>query len=55
VNPREAAEAADLAQTETRYRPQLAREMHQAGRPNGFGAGYRQAEADEAALQDEIA
>jgi hypothetical protein len=38
VNPREAIEAADLAERETAYRNQLARQMYEAGR--------RDAEAD---------
>jgi hypothetical protein len=38
VNPREAIEAAELAQRETAYRNQLARQMYEAGR--------RDAEAD---------
>jgi len=49
VNPREAIEAAELAEAETAYRQQLAREMYQAGQRAGFQAGYRQANTDEAA------
>ena len=46
MNPQEAIEAAELAQAETAYRHQLAREMYQAGQRAGFEAGYRQANAD---------
>jgi hypothetical protein len=49
MTPQEAIQAAELAQAETAYRHQLAREMYQAGRRAGFQAGYRQAGADEAA------
>ena len=45
MTPREAVEAAELAEAETAYRRQLAREMYQAGQR----AGYRQADADQAA------
>jgi hypothetical protein len=45
VNPDEAIEAAGVAEAETRYRNQLAREAYEAGRQ----AGYRQAETDEQA------
>jgi hypothetical protein len=47
MTPADAIEAAELAETETAYRLQLAREMYQAG--------YRQAEADMAARWDQIA
>ena len=50
MNPRDAIEAAELAEAETAYRHQLAREMFQAGQRAGFQVGYRQANADEAAL-----
>jgi hypothetical protein len=49
MTPREAIEAADMAETETAYRNQLGREMYQAGHADGYQAGYRQAEADQAA------
>jgi hypothetical protein len=49
MTPREAIEAADLAETEAAYRIQLGREMYQAGHGDGYQAGYRQAEADQAA------
>jgi hypothetical protein len=55
VNPREAIEAAELAEAETAYRHQLARQMYQAGQRAGFQAGYRQADADEAARWAQIA
>jgi hypothetical protein len=47
MNPRDAIEAAELAEAETAYRLQLAREMYQAGR--------RDAEADMAARWAQIA
>jgi hypothetical protein len=47
VTPEEAIEAADLAEAETRYRHQLAREMYQAG--------WRDAEAEMAARWNETA
>ncbi len=49
MTPREAIEAAELIEAETRYRNQLGREMYQAGHADGYQAGYRQAEADMAA------
>jgi hypothetical protein len=55
VNPRDAIEAAELAEAETAYRHQLAHQMYQAGQRAGFQAGYRQAEADEAARWAQIA
>ena len=55
MNPRDAIEAAELAEAETAYRNQLARQMYQAGQRAGFAAGYRQADADEAARWAEIA
>jgi hypothetical protein len=55
MNPRDAIEAAELAEAETAYRHQLTRQMYQAGQRAGFQAGYRQAEADEAARWAQIA
>ena len=55
MNRREAIEAAELAEAETAYRHQLAREMFRAGQRAGFQAGYRQANADEAALWAKVA
>jgi hypothetical protein len=55
VNPREAIEAAELAEAETAFRHRLVREMYQAGQRAGFQAGYRQADADEAARWAEVA
>jgi hypothetical protein len=55
VNGREAVEAADLAEAETRYRHQLAREAYAAGHADGYRAGYRQADADQAARWNQIA
>jgi hypothetical protein len=49
MTPGEAIEAAGLAEAETAYRNQLGREMYQAGHGDGYQAGYRQAEADQAA------
>ena len=54
MTPREAIEAAELAETETAYRHRLAREMFQAGQRAGFEAGYRQADADQAARWAEV-
>jgi hypothetical protein len=47
MTPAEAIEAAEVAEAETAYRLQFAREMYQVG--------YRQAEADMAARWQEIA
>jgi hypothetical protein len=55
MTPQEAIAAAELAEAETAYRHQLAREMYQAGQRAGFQAGYRQANADMAARWAEIA
>jgi hypothetical protein len=55
VTPRDAIEAAELAEAETAYRHQLAREMYQAGQRAGFQAGYQQASADMAARWAQIA
>ena len=49
MTPRDAIEAADLIEAEAAYRNQLGREMYQAGHADGYQAGYRQAEADQAA------
>ena len=49
MTPDEAIEAADLAAAETRYRHQFAREAYAAGHADGYRAGYRQADADQAA------
>jgi hypothetical protein len=46
VNPREAIEAAELAEHEAAYRNQLARQMYEAGRRDGYEAGRCDAEAD---------
>ena len=55
MNGREAVEAADLAEAETRYRHQFAREAYEAGHADGYRAGYRQAGADQAAWWNQIA
>src|SRR4051794_32224517 len=53
MTPRDAIEAAETAEAETRYRNQLGREMYQAGHTDGYRAGYEAArgerEADAAA------
>jgi hypothetical protein len=49
MTPRQAIEAAEVAGAETAYRHELGREMYQAGHGDGYQAGYRQAEADQAA------
>ena len=54
MTPREAIEAAEMAETETAYRNQLGREMYQAGHADGYQAGYRQAEADQAARWNQV-
>jgi hypothetical protein len=48
MTPREAIDAAEVAEAETAYRNQVGREMYQAGHGDGYQAGYRQAEADQA-------
>jgi hypothetical protein len=55
VNPREAFEAAELAEHETAYRNQLARQMYGAGCRDGYEAGRRDAEADMARFWAEAA
>lgn len=47
----EAIEAAELAEAESRYRNQLAREMAEAAYERGRAVGYVQAAADLKALQ----
>jgi hypothetical protein len=54
MTPREAIEAAGLAGAEIAYRNQVGREMYQAGHADGYQAGYRQAEADQAARWNQI-
>jgi hypothetical protein len=49
MTPEQAIEAAGVAEAETAYRHQLARDMYQAGHADGYHAGYRQADADQAA------
>ena len=55
MSPDEALEAAAAVEAETRYRDQLAREMYQAGHADGYRAGYRQADADQAARWNQVA
>ena len=55
MSPDEAIEAADLVEAETRYRSQLARESYEAGHADGYRAGYRQADADQAARWNQAA
>ena len=54
MTPGDAIEAAGLAETETAYRNQLGREMYAAGQADGYQAGYRQAEADQAAHWNQV-
>ena len=51
----EAIEAAELVEPETRYLHQLAREAYTAGHADGYRAGYRQADADQAARWNQAA
>ena len=46
MTPREAIEAAEQAEAETRYRNQLGREMYQAGHADGYRAGYEVARGE---------
>lgn len=55
MTPGEAIAAAEAAEAETAYRLQLAREAYEAGRQAGFGAGYRQAGADQDAAWNRAA
>ena len=55
MTPRDAIQAAELAEAETAYRHHLARQMYQAGQRAGYENGYRQADADLAARWAEIA
>jgi len=55
MTPGQAIQAAELAEAETAYRLQLAREMYLVGQRAGFEAGYRQANADEAAQWAKVA
>jgi hypothetical protein len=55
VSREEAIEAAEAIEAETRYRNQLARSMYEAGHADGYRAGYRQADADQAARWNQAA
>ena len=55
MTPDEAIEAAELVEAETRYLHQLAREAYEAGHADGFRAGDRQADADQAARWNQVA
>ena len=55
MSPDEALEAAAAVEAETRYRSQLAREAYEAGRADGYSAGYHQADADQAARWNQAA
>jgi hypothetical protein len=55
MTPDDAIQAAELVEAETKYRHQLAREMYQAGHADGYRAGYRQADADQAARWNQAA
>lgn len=54
MTPAEAIEAAEVAEAETRYRNQLAREMAEAAYERGRVDGYLQAVADVKAAQHGI-
>ena len=54
MTPEQAIETADLIEAETRYRLQLARETYAAGHADGYRAGYRQADADQAARWNQV-
>jgi hypothetical protein len=49
MTPEQAIEAAEQVEAETAYRLQLARDAYAAGHADGYRAGYRQADADQAA------
>ena len=49
MTPDDAIQAAELVEAETKYLHQLAREAYAAGHADGYRAGYRQADADQAA------
>ena len=55
MSPEEAIEAAAEIEAETAYRSQLAREAYEAGHVDGYRAGYRQADADQAAWWNQAA
>ena len=55
MSPDEALEAAAAIEAETRYRDQLARESYEAGRADGYRAGYQQADTDQAARWNQAA
>ena len=55
MNAGKAIEAAELVEAETRYLHQLAREAYAAGHADGYRAGYRQADADQAARWNQAA
>jgi hypothetical protein len=55
MTPEEAIEAAEQVEAETAYRHQLARESYEAGHADGYRAGYRQADADQAARWNQAA
>ena len=55
MTPDQAIEAAELVEAETRYLHQLAREAYEAGHADGYRAGYRQADADQAARWNQAA
>jgi hypothetical protein len=51
VTPQDVIEAAELAETETRYRNQLGREMGARGYERGVAEGYARAIAEVKAVQ----
>jgi hypothetical protein len=54
VTPQEAIEVAELAEAETCYRNQLAREMYARGHERGLAEGYARAVGDVKAAQQGI-
>jgi hypothetical protein len=54
MTPAEAIEAAELAEADTRYRIQLAREMYALGHEQGLAEGYARAVSDVKAVQHGI-
>ena len=55
MTPEQAIEAAEQVEAETAYRLQLARDAYEAGHADGYRAGYRQADADQAARWNQAA
>ena len=55
MTPEQAIEAAEQVEAETAYRLQMARDAYEAGHADGYRAGYRQADADQAARWNQAA